>query len=184
MQAVEPQARHYDRTTIWLHWLTAGLVVLQWALAQAIDLFPQGAPRVGARSVHIMLGLVLGAVLVSRLLWRATQGRRLPAADQGVRHTVAKATHWGLYVLLVATVALGVFLVWARGDSIFGLFTVPAYDPTDRGLADQVLEVHGIMASLILALAGLHAAAALAHRFLWRDGVLARMLPDRKRSGP
>ena len=30
---------------------------------------------------------------------------------------------------------------------------------------------------VILALAGLHAGAALVHRYLWHDGVLARMLP-------
>jgi len=40
-----------------------------------------------------------------------------------------------------------------------------------------VLEVHATIGLLILGLAGLHAGAALVHRYLWHDGVLARMLP-------
>jgi len=40
-----------------------------------------------------------------------------------------------------------------------------------------VQEVHATIAWLILALAGLHASAALVHRCLWHDGVLGRMLP-------
>ena len=33
---------------------------------------------------------------------------------------------------------------------------------------------------IIVATAGLHATAALFHRYVLRDGVLARMLPDRQ----
>lgn len=72
-------------------------------------------------------------------------------------------------------------LVWARGDSIFGLFTVPAL--AGGVWRDQALELHGAIATAILVLAGLHASAALVHRYVWHDGVLARMLPDRSAGG-
>ena len=176
MQPVTAAPR-YDTRTIWLHWLTAGLVLSQWLGAQIIDWFPRGPLRVDARSVHISLGLTLLAIFALRVLWRATGGRRLPAADRGALHVVAKATHWGLYALIAITLALGVFNVWVRGDSIFNVFTIPAYDPADKALQDMVQEWHATAATLILALAGLHAGAALVHRYLWHDGVLARMLP-------
>jgi cytochrome b561 len=48
----------YDRTTIALHWATALLVVLLWGVAQVIDFFPRGTPRVTVRSVHMLLGLL------------------------------------------------------------------------------------------------------------------------------
>lgn len=179
MQPVSTDAKRYDPTTIFFHWATAVLVVSQWLGAQTIDWFPRGPLRVDARSVHIILGVVLAALVAARLLWRLTRGRRLPLADEGALNLVAKGTHWGLYALLGAMVLAGLFLTWTRGDSIFNLFSIPAYDPGNPGLKGQVQEVHATIGWLILALAGLHAGAALVHRYLWHDGVLGRMLPQR-----
>ena len=177
MQSTDIDARRYDRTTMFFHWATAILVVTQWLGAQTIDWFPKGPLRVDARSMHISFGLVLAALLAARIVWRLTQGRRLPLADKGALNVVAKGTHWALYALLVAMVLVGMAVVWAQGDSIFNLFTVPAYDPSNPDLGDQVQGIHGKIGWLILALAALHASAALVHRYLWRDGVLGRMLP-------
>ena len=179
MQPVSVGAARYDSTTMIFHWATAALVVLQWFGAQTIDLFPRGPLRVDARSLHITVGVLLAALLAARVLWRMTRGRRLPLADAGPLNIVAKGTHWALYALLAAMLLVGVFLEGTRGDSIFNLFTVPAYAPGDRALAHRVQGVHGTIGWLILALAGLHASAALAHRYLWHDGVLGRMLPGR-----
>ena len=73
-------ASRYDRLTILLHWLTAALVIILWGIAQVIDFFPRGEPRIAARSTHIVLGVVLIAVLLVRLFWRANSGRKLPPA--------------------------------------------------------------------------------------------------------
>ncbi|MBY0612166.1 MAG: cytochrome b [Beijerinckiaceae bacterium] len=178
MQPVSPNAQRYDTRTIVFHWTIAVLVVLQWLSAQTIDLFPRGPLRVDARSVHIMLGVLTGAVLLARIIWRATEGRRLPLADKGVLNLVAKATHWGLYALLTAMVLVGLFLAWTRGDSIFNLFSIPAYEPGNRALVHQVEELHGTIGWIIIAVAGLHSAAALFHRYFLKDGVLQRMLPS------
>ena len=67
----------YDRRTIQLHWVTAVLVGLLWSVAQIIDYFPKGAPRIAVRSVHIVLGALLGVILVMRVVWRSRSGRRL-----------------------------------------------------------------------------------------------------------
>jgi cytochrome b561 len=177
MQPISPDARTYDHTTIAFHWLTAILVITQWLGAQVIDWFPRGPLRVDARSVHIVMGVILAVLLVVRLLWRITQGRRLPPTGAGLLDLAGKAAHWGLYALMLAMVVVGMALTWARGDSIFNLFSIPAFRPGDRALADLVGEVHEVVGYLILALAGLHASAALVHRYLWQDGVLHRMLP-------
>jgi cytochrome b561 len=181
MQPVSPAATRYDTTTITFHWLTAILVAEQWLGAQIIDWFPSGAPRVDARSVHITCGVLLAAVLMGRVIWRLTAGRRLPLADGRLLSLIAKATHWGLYALLSAMLVVGLFLTWTRGDSIFNLFKLPAFDPGNRALADQVQQVHATIGWIIVAVAGLHAAAALFHRIVWRDGVLGRMLPNHGR---
>ena len=177
MQRISAGAIRYDTRTIWLHWATALLVVLQWGGAHVIDWFPRGPLRVDARSVHIVLGLALLGIVAVRVVWRATQGRRLLPADRGVLHAVAVATHWTLYALLIGVLALGLFNVWVRGENIFNAFTIPAYDPAGRALRALVQDWHDTGANLLLILAGLHAAAALVHRFVWRDQVLARMRP-------
>ena len=177
MQPVSAGAIRYDTRTIWLHWATALLVVLQWGGAQVIDWFPRGPLRVDARSVHIVLGLALLGIVAVRVVWRATRGRRLPPADRGVLQVVATATHWTLHALVLGVLALGVFNVWVRGDNIFNMFAIPAYDPANRALRTLVQDWHETGANLLLIRAGLHAAAALAHRYVWRDQVLARMRP-------
>ena len=179
MQPVSQDKVRYDRVTMAFHWLTALLVVSQWLGAQVIDWFPRGPLRVDARSVHITMGVLLTLLLAGRILWRLTAGRRLPLADRGALNVVAKATHWALYLLLIAMVMLGILLTWSRGDSIFNLFSLPVLDPSNKDLRNQLEGLHNTVGYMILGLAGVHALAALVHRFVWRDGVLGRMLPGR-----
>jgi len=134
-------------------------------------------PRVEARSVHISLGLCLGVLLAAQILWRSKWGRVLPPADKGLLQSLPKTVHYALYALLIVMVLVGIFLVYVRGDNFFGLFSIPAFDPNNKALRDNVGELHGTIATIILILAGLHASAGLIHHYLWHDGVLRRMLP-------
>jgi cytochrome b561 len=167
----------YDGVSIGLHWLTAALVVILWTLGQTIDFFPKGAPKIDARSTHIVIGALLGLVLLARMLWRASAGRSPPLEDSGWLGVVAKVVHYGLYVLLALTVLLGIFNAWQRGDVLFNLYRIPQLVPGDVSLRKTLGWLHGDCADLVLIVAGLHAAAALAHHYLLRDSVLRRMLP-------
>lgn len=164
-------------TTIVLHWLTAVMVVLLWTIGQTIDFAPNGPLRVDYRSLHMLLGVTLGTVLIIRLAWRITRGGMLPALDQGLLLVIARATHWLLYALMLVTVGLGVLNVWARGDAIFDLVHVPQLIPGDRAFVHQIGGWHGLAANAVLVVAGLHSAAALFHHFVLRDATLRRMLP-------
>ncbi len=175
----EPTVR-YDRRSILLHWLTDALVILLWAIGQVIDFFPRGTPRVMARSVHIFLGVVLAVVFVARVQWRLRSRRSWPKADPGVMGYAAVVVHYGLYVLVAAAVVFGMLNTWVRGDSIFGLFSIPKLSPGNTGLRETVGELHEVAANAVLIVAGLHAAAAMFHQFALRDEVLRRMLPTRE----
>jgi cytochrome b561 len=170
------QALHYDATTIRLHWLTAGLIVALWLSAQVFGVF-HGPPEIYLRSFHMTLGAALALVMAVRVTWRFTSGRSLPGADTGVMHTIARITHYLLYTVAAATVLLGFLTVWMQGDNIWNLVTVPVYDASDKGLGNQMRGWHGLFANAILIFAGMHAAAALFHHYVLRDGVLHRMLP-------
>jgi cytochrome b561 len=167
----------YDGVSILLHWVTAALVVILWTLGQTIDFFPKGAPKIDARSTHFVLGATLGVVLLIRVMWRATSGRSLPLADSGWIGIAARVVHYGLYALVAATVVLGVFNAWQRGDVFFNVYTIPKLVPGDLALKSTLEELHGDFADIVLIVAGLHALAALAHHYLLRDSVLRRMLP-------
>ena len=170
-------AARYDSKSIVLHWLTATLVALLWVIAHLIDDFPRGPARIAARSVHVSLGLTLLTVLFVRMVWRMGSGRRLPLANHGWVGYLAKTVHYFLYALLAAVLLLGIANAWARGDSFFGLFTVPKFDPGNDELRETVETLHETLANALLFVAGAHAVAALVHHFVLRDGVLRRMLP-------
>ncbi|MDR3536446.1 MAG: cytochrome b/b6 domain-containing protein [Acetobacteraceae bacterium] len=174
------QGLRHDPTTILLHWLTAALVVVLWTIGQTVDFAPSGALRVDYRSVHIVLGATLAVVLVARIAWRLTRNGMLPALDTGLLLLVARATHFALYVLLVAAVGLGLANAWIRGDSLFNLFTIPSIAPGDKVLRGNVEDWHALAANAVLIVAGVHAAAALFHHLFLRDATLRRMLPWRQ----
>jgi cytochrome b561 len=176
--SARPTPERYDRRTIVLHWSTAVLVVVLWLSAQVIDLFPQGPARINMRSVHISLGVLLAGVLVYRIAWRRLAGARLPRVTCPALARFATPIHLLLYALLLIEVTLGCVNVWVRGESIYNLFSIPSFAPGDRALRRQINGYHEFVANTILIVAGLHAIAALAHHYLWRDGVLQRMWPS------
>ena len=153
------------------------LVLALWTVGQIIDWAPKGDPRVIVRSLHILFGLVLGLTIVLRLVWRLRGGAQLAPAEPGIKGHLAVGVHRVLYVLLISIVLVGIASVWVRGDNIFGLFTVPAFDPANRALRHNIVEFHGLLANILLVVSALHAAMALLHHAVLKDGVLARMVP-------
>lgn len=177
MRNDDARGPQYDGATIGFHWITAVLVAVLWCLGQTLDWFPRGVPRAAALSTHIVLGASLVCVLLLRLFWRGSAGRHLPPADPGFMGVVAQLGHTALYLLLIAVLAVGLGVEWLRGDTIYGLFTVPGLAPTDRAVRHAFTGLHNMLANILLIIAGLHALAALVHHYLLRDGVLRRMVP-------
>ncbi|MGO9675229.1 MAG: cytochrome b [Methylocella sp.] len=169
---------HYDSTTIGLHWVTAGMAVVLWGGAEVADFIPKGVWRTNGWTLHVALGFALVTVLVWRLVWRFTGRRRLPAADSNrTVHLAAEASHYALYALLFATVGLGVIDAFGRGFSLTDVTCMPAFG--DKDTHSTLALWHGVVADLLIAVAFWHAAAALAHHYLLKDGVLMRMAPER-----
>jgi cytochrome b561 len=174
----EMTSPRYDAATIALHWSTAALVVALWIIGQTADWIPRGPLRANYWSIHLVLGFAFAFVLASRILWRASRGRRLPAADSGLLHLLAEAMHYALYALLLIVAALGVVNAFIRGSSLFGVVNLPQFG--DRSLRGPITDWHGLAANILLGLAFLHAMAALAHRYVLKDDVLGRMAPQRR----
>ena len=85
MSPSEPGAR-YTRTAVVLHWLVAGLVIVQFAWGwwmQEIPKEPVG-PRVDAFNMHKSVGLTILALMMVRILWRIAH-RPPPLPDAPTR---------------------------------------------------------------------------------------------------
>jgi cytochrome b561 len=161
-----------------MHWLTAILVVILWIIGQTADWLPDGPLNTDVWSIHVVLGFALTIVIIWRIIWRISGGRRLPAADAGALHVLAKATHYGLYILLLTVVALGMTNAFVRGYNLFDFVSLPQVG--ERALRRPLTQWHGLVANILLGLAGLHAVAALFHHYVIRDSVLGRMWPARE----
>ena len=165
----------YDPTTIALHWATAISVLALWIIGQTADMFPHSIADGTIWPIHVAWGFVLVALVGWRIVWRLSGGAGLPAADQGFLNLIAKTTHYLLYVLLAAVLLLGVVNAFVRGYHLFGSFSLPQIG--DREWRRPITHWHELAANALLAVALLHAAAALAHHYFFKDGVLRRMMP-------
>ena len=94
------------------------------------------------------------------------------------QHLASKAAHLLLYALMIGMPLAGWLLLSLRGDPVvfFGL-TLPPLAAENEALAKELRGWHGDIGRAGYVLIGLHAAAALAHHYLWRDNTLRRMLP-------
>lgn len=174
----EPVPSAYDNATVAFHWLTALLVVVLFVMAQVWEAMPSGTPmRKSLQHLHVSLGLLLTALLVLRVAWRATRGRRLPPASRGPMQLAAKGVHYALYLLLAAQIVLGFLFRWAQGEpfTFFGWFAVPPLVSLTRDQRHFFGDIHNLLAWVIIVLAAVHALAALFHHYVLRDGVLRRM---------
>jgi cytochrome b561 len=170
---------HYDRVAIALHWATAALVLVQLALAKTWDWLPR-AERHTMESVHISLGVLLTAVIFARIAWRLIPGHQMPSLNIGWVRLASKGVHYLLYLMLLAQAGLGFGFRWAQGHAVefFGLFGIPGpYGELARPVRRQLHELHEWLGWGIVALALVHALAALYHHYVLKDRVLQRMAP-------
>jgi cytochrome b561 len=177
-----PTSTRYDSTTILLHWLTSVIVLFQFASAELWDFFPRPDKHFLVLS-HMSLGVLLTAALLIRIIWRVTAGARLAMPSPSLLDRGAKALHFLLYALLVAQMPLGFFTRWTDNHPlfVFGLLIPSPLGLCSKAVGNFVDQLHDINAWVIMGLAGVHALAALIHRYLWHDDVLARMWPRHQR---
>jgi cytochrome b561 len=167
----------YGLTSIFLHWLTALLIVALLAVALYADTLPRDDGRPW-RFFHVSLGLLFIPVYLVRLYWRGRSGH--PKTYFGSR----LVTFWGELtwrVLLLAPaimIATGPFLSWlhSRPLSFFGLFNIASPLAKNHELRVTLAEVHAFVGYTILAFLGLHLAGVIKHLVVDKENILKRMI--------
>jgi cytochrome b561 len=163
-----------------MHWIVVALLIVQFIVAWIMPDIRRDTKPDTLINLHLTFGVLVLAAAVVRLAFRLMQGKPEPAADLlPWERRASQIVHWLLYLLLFVVPVLGWINASWRGFPVimFGM-ELPKLIATRAPGWGWTGDVHGLLANyLMLALVGLHIAAALYHYFWRRDGVLQRMLP-------
>jgi cytochrome b561 len=171
---------HYGPVTQAFHWTTAILVVVAYIYSPGgSEQRVYSIARDFDRQLHETLGVFVFALVVMRVLWRMVDSQPDPPQVPRWMGIVAKAAHWGLYVLLFALPATAIAGAWLEGHPVTLLagVEIPPLVGLSHDAGAKIGTIHTWLGDAILWLAGFHALAALYHHVILKDGVLASMLP-------
>jgi cytochrome b561 len=154
----------YSRLQIGLHWLIAVLIGLNYfvsdGMGEAFDATLEGRVLTGwTPAIHVWVGVTVLVLVMLRVIVRMVSGA--PQHDSG-RPLMDKAGAWGhyaLYALMIIVPGLGA-VTWFLGM---------------ESTADLHVLTMNVMMLLILG----HAAMALLHQYVLKDGLLLRMMRAR-----
>lgn len=170
---------HFGMIAVALHWLAAITVFSLFGLGlwmTGLDYYDSWY-KLGPWW-HKSIGITLFLVIIFRLFWRLLTPP--PAALTSHKPWEIKLAHMAhllFYFLLLAIMLSGYLISTAdnRAIEVFGWFAVPATITSLPKQEDIAGWVHLILASILIGLASLHAAAALKHHFIDRDRTLKRI---------
>lgn len=174
--------KRYSGIAIGLHWIMAVSIIALLALGIYMADLPLSPEKLKLYSWHKWAGVSIFLLAVVRVLWRLGHPPPpLPDHMAAWERMAAHAGHGLLYLLMLAIPLSGWLMSSAKGFQTVWFGVIPLPDLLDRNkeLGDLLLTVHwGLNMLLIATLVG-HVAAALKHRFIDKNDVLARMLPGR-----
>ena len=170
----------YTGTAKSLHWLIVVLMIAQFVVAWTMPHIGRNTPVTTLISLHFSFGIIILAIAVVRLVWRATHAEPTPL--DGIppwQLQSARIVHWLLYLLLFVLPVLGwINASWHGMPLVLFGVELPKLIGTRAPGWGWTGDVHSLLAYYVmLTLIGLHTAAGLYHYFIRRDGVLQRMLP-------
>jgi cytochrome b561 len=172
----------YNGPARFFHWATVLLLASQYAIAWTMPDVHRGTRPVGLIAWHVSMGMLILLLAAMRIVWRFAHPApsELPGTPRPLA-AIARLTHWLLYLLLIALPLMGWANASSRGWPSFmgAVLPLPRLSPEGSSFGHALGDWHKVFAWVLLALSGLHAAAALFHHFILRDATLRRMLPHR-----
>lgn len=184
----QPFTAHYDVLSRAFHWLTVIVVTIAFILGPENfgRLMHQGVDPATHSDIvwHESLGLLVLALTVLRLAWVALR----PATPQfqmaGWMHVTGRLMHMALWGLLLALPVTAFLALGSEGHplTLLGGWRVdqmPVIAHSSIATLADWGDAHQLLGDAIVVFSGLHAAAAIFHHAVLKDGVLSAMLPRR-----
>ena len=165
MQVVRRHLGYHPAQVI-LHWLIAGLIILQYATGGSIQRTHDAVMNGGQpdptdmllHAVHNRSGMLILLLMLIRLMLRVLIGVPEPMDEEAWRKRAAGMLHRGFYVVLILQATAGITASYVYWPVSF---------------------IHVIGAKLLLGMIAVHALAACWHQLVRQDHTLARMLGSR-----
>ena len=171
----------YTGLQIGIHWLVFLLVIVAYCALEFRGFFPRTA-RPLINMIHVSCGISILVLMVARLLVRLKFPA--PPIQPKPKPMITGMSHLGhllVYLLFIALPLIGLTMMFYRGNDwyAFGL-TMPHAAEANFDRVDLLKEWHSILANTGYFLIGVHALAALAHHYYWKDNTLLRMMPKKR----
>jgi cytochrome b561 len=172
-------AAQYGATAKIFHWMIVALLAVQYPVGWLMPDIHGGMQPGAPMTLHISIGIVILALIVARLIWRLTHPVAPDSSLPRWQRLSSEATHWLLYALVLATTLTGWLFASFRGWSVsfFYMMPLPMLAGASRPATKMIDGWHQVLEWTLLIVAVAHIASVLVHRFVYRDGVLQRMLP-------
>jgi cytochrome b561 len=157
-----------------LHWTIGILIIFMLFLGYLMK-------GLTLLNYHKLVGLVILALVVLRVLWRLSNKQpTLPASMPFYEKFMANLVHYLIYICILAIPLSG----WAMATSANWLphigsvsFAMP-FIPISTAVNNIALLIHNTLVKVIIGLLFLHILGALRHHFIIKDNILRRMLPN------
>ena len=184
-ESTGPRTVRYRKIVMWIHWITAVLVLMQIYIGFTFKNLPKGTEeRAFVFGWHKTWGAVILILALIRLAVRLINPPPpYPSDYPRWQRFVAVWNHRLFYFLLVALPLTGLAAVSGRAEDGWvplqlglSLPAIPGISP-DNDFGD----VHEVLVWTTVALAVLHVSAALYNQFLSPTNVADRMWPFRRR---
>jgi cytochrome b561 len=168
----------YGTTAKVFHWLVVALLVAQYSIGWLMPDIHRDMKPGAAMAFHVAIGTTIFILIVLRLGWRLTHSVVPDSSLAPWQRLSSEAAHWLLYALVLATTITGWLFASFRGWSMSFFFLAPMPMLAENAAAGKTIDgLHQAMEWSLLAVIGIHVAAALAHLFIYRDRIMQRMLP-------
>ncbi|MEO7726867.1 MAG: cytochrome b [Burkholderiales bacterium] len=167
----------YSPPAVVLHWLVALLIVGLFGLGWYMMEIEKQPGADWYFNLHRSLGLTVAALVVLRILWRASHPpEALPVSVPFWEKKLSLAAHWLLYSCMFVMPLTG-YLGSAynkSGVAFFGI-ALPFWSAPDRNLSKLFFTIHEALVWVFVAVIVLHALAGLKHLLIEKDKVFQRM---------
>ncbi len=179
-----PVAVRYRTIVMWIHWITALLVVTQVVVGFTFHEMARGPERTEVFTWHKTLGATILVLALLRLAVRLLNPPPpYPSDYPKWQRFAAVWNHRLFYVLLIALPLTGLTAVsdGAKNGVValqLGL-SIPAVPGVSEDMGEASGDVHMLLVWVTLALLALHVGAALYNQFIDRSPVAGRMWPFR-----
>jgi cytochrome b561 len=172
---------HYGGPAKVMHWMIVVLLAAQYPIGWLMPDIHRGMQPGRLMNAHISVGITILAIIVFRLIWRLIHPVAPESSLPAWQRLSSELVHWLLYLAVLATTISGWVFASLRGWSLtyFNLVPLPHLLIASETNLRKIDGWHQIAEWTLLVLVAVHIAAAMTHIFIYRDSVMARMLPKK-----